>query len=255
MVDFDKGYDEFRRNFECKPGVKLMTFIDSQGLAKFKKWIGLENIQTKNEARAFVWMLIKLMQENRKLWEQKNIGVFIEAPPSQEMIEAVSEFVDAFNMPVDVYMPDPEQPGEFLQGGFTPDKKSKPPQPPAKSPSVIASIGQKLIGKFTGANTREAVDKMVDTVASQQIMMELHAFLKTRGIPAEPDNKRTLLGIRTSHGVRFVDLQEMCQCLIRNDTRPNRRDDFYNYLISYAGPASNEKLNINALFDEFQRHN
>jgi hypothetical protein len=100
-------YEAFADAFCLRPGVKLMDFLDAEGVIKLKAWLHWSTLEA--EPKAFIRLALDLLRRGQSLGDQPGISFFVDGRwsqgggPSQPSQDALSVLAQVLQKPIKVF--------------------------------------------------------------------------------------------------------------------------------------------------------
>lgn len=103
----DALYEEFRRTFTIRPGVKLIDFLEAEGVTQLIAW--LQPSTPCALPKGFIRLAVDMTRKGNHVWEQRKIVMRYEGNwdrgglPEQESLDAVSVLAQVLEKPITLY--------------------------------------------------------------------------------------------------------------------------------------------------------
>lgn len=103
----DALYDEFRRTFCVRPGVRLMGFLEAEGVTRLIAW--LQPSTPCALPKGFIRLAVDATRKGNNIWEAPCINMRYEGNwdrgglPEQESLDAVSVLAQVLRVPIKLY--------------------------------------------------------------------------------------------------------------------------------------------------------
>ena len=100
-------FDVFCTSFYIRPDTKLMDFLEAEGVTRLKSWFHWSTPEP--EPKAIIRLMLELMRQGVKIWEQPGLSLFLDGRwsqgggPSSESQAALSVLAQILEKPIKVY--------------------------------------------------------------------------------------------------------------------------------------------------------
>jgi hypothetical protein len=100
-------YEVFCASFCFRPETRLMDFLEAEGVTRLKSWFHWSTPEA--EPKALIRLMLELMRQGVKIWEQPGLSLFLDGRwsqgggPSSESQAALSVLTQILVKPIKVY--------------------------------------------------------------------------------------------------------------------------------------------------------
>jgi hypothetical protein len=107
-------YETFCASFCFRPGIKLLDFLEAEGITRLRAWLHWSTPEA--EPKAFLRLMLELKRRGQNIWDQPGISLFVDGRwsqgggPSSESQDALSVLAQVMEKPIKVYYR--KRPGE-----------------------------------------------------------------------------------------------------------------------------------------------
>jgi hypothetical protein len=113
-------YEMFCAQFCFRPDIKLVAFLEAQGLAPLLNWLHWSTPEA--EPKALIRLMLELLRRGHQIWNQPGISLFVDGRwsqgggPSSDSQAALSVLAKVLEKPIKVYYrPKPRDPILFIE--------------------------------------------------------------------------------------------------------------------------------------------